>query len=70
MNEQREIIYNKRNEIIDNDDIHSSILEMFHNAIQSLCDAHLAPENKLTDHDKSEIIEYLNTNLIKTIFFL
>ncbi len=65
MNEQREIIYSKRNEIIDNEDIHSTVLEMFQNTIHALCEAHLAPENKLTENDKSEIIEYVNTNFLR-----
>ena len=66
MNEQRDIIYNRRNEIIDNEDIHTTIIEMFKNTIQNLCEAHLAPENKLTEDDRSEIIEYVNTNFLKT----
>ena len=65
MNEQREIIYSKRNEIIDNEDIHQTVLDMFHNTMHALCEAHLAPENKLTENDRSEIIEYVNTNFLK-----
>ncbi len=65
LNEQREIIYNKRNEIIDSDDIHDNILLNFKDAIAALCESHLAPEGYLTEFDKSEIAEYVNTNFLK-----
>jgi len=65
LNEQREIIYSRRNEIIDEADIHEKTLETFRNTIINLCDSHLAPEGYLTDFDKSEIVEYINTNYLK-----
>ena len=65
LNEQREIIYARRNEIIDTDNIHDSVLENFRGAIAALCESHLAPEGYLTEFDKSEIVEYVNTNFLK-----
>ena len=65
LNEQREIIYTKRNEIIDEEDIHGIVIENFKNAILSLCESHIEPEGHLTDFDKSEIVEYVNTNYLK-----
>ncbi len=65
LNEQREIIYAKRNAIIDSEDIHNNILEQIKDAIAYLCESHLAPENYLTENDRSEIIEYVNTNYLK-----
>ncbi len=65
LNEQREIIYNRRNEIIDMEDIHESVLENFRNAIATLCESHIEPEGYLTENDKSEIAEYVNTNYLR-----
>ena len=66
MNEQREIIYARRNEILDQESIHDRVIESFKNTIQVLVDSHIEPEGYLTDEDKSEIIEYVNTNFIKS----
>ncbi len=65
LNEQREIIYARRNEVLDMDSIHDRVLETFKNAIADLCEAHLAPENYLTESDKDEIVEYVNNNYLK-----
>ncbi len=65
LNEQRDIIYTKRNEIIDSDDIHEKVLNSFRSAIVSLCESHIAPEGYLTEEDKKEITEYVNTNFLK-----
>ena len=66
VNEQRRIIYEQRNEIIDNESIHDSIKETFRNTIEDLVTGHLAPEGYLTDKDFEEIEEYVNTNFLKT----
>ena len=65
LNEQREIIYNRRNEILDEESIHDRILESFKNTVEDLVNAHIEPEGYLTDHDLSEIAEYMNTNFLK-----
>ena len=65
MNEQREIIYNRRNEILDEENIHDRILESFRNTIINLVEDHIEPEGYITDEDKSEIVEYMNTNFMK-----
>ena len=66
MNEQREIIYSRRNEILDQENIGERVLATFDYNIANLVESHIEPEGYLTEDDKSEIIEYLNTNLIKT----
>ena len=66
MNEQREIIYSRRNEILDQEAIGERIAATFDYNIANLVESHIEPEGYLTEDDKSEIIEYLNTNLIKT----
>ena len=65
LNEQREIIYNKRNEIIDNESISPTVIDTFKETINVLCENHIAPEGHLTENDKSEIVEYVNTNFLK-----
>ena len=65
LNEQREIIYNKRNEIIDNESISQTVIDTFKETIDVLCENHIAPEGHLTENDKSEIVEYVNTNFLK-----
>jgi len=65
MNEQREIIYARRNEILDQESISERTEATFDSNIANLVDSHIEPEGYLTDDDKSEIVEYLNTNLLK-----
>lgn len=65
MNEQREIIYSRRNEILEQEDIDERTKETFNSAIKYLVDNHIEPEGYITDDDKSEIVEYINTNLVK-----
>lgn len=66
VNEQRRIIYEQRNNVIDNESIHDSIKETFRNTMEDLVTGHLAPEGMLTDKDLEEIVSYLNTNFLKT----
>ena len=65
INQQREYIYEKRNEILDSDSIHENILETFTNFITDLVESHIMPEGYLTDDDLSEILEFTNENLLK-----
>ena len=65
MNNQREIIYEKRNEILDSESIHEMILKMFKDYIVDMVNGHLIESNHLTDNDYSEIVEASNENLLK-----
>ena len=65
MNQQRDIIYARRNEILDEENIHDRVLETFKDAIVGLVDAHIEPEGYITEDDKSEIVEYVNSNYLK-----
>ncbi len=65
MNQQREIMYEKRNEILDSSSIHNMALDSIHNHITDLIKSHIAPEGYLTEKDKEEIVEALNENLLK-----
>ncbi len=66
LNEQREIIYARRNEILDEESIHDRVLETFKNVVDTLVENHIPPENYLTEDDKKDIIEYVNTNFLKS----
>ena len=66
MNNQREIIYKKRNEILDNESIHETVLELFRKHIENLVNSHLIETTKLSDEDYSEILEATNENLLKS----
>ena len=65
MNNQREIIYDKRNKILDNESIHEMVLSTFRHHIEDLVNSHLAPEGYLTEDDYKEIREFVNENLLK-----
>ena len=65
MNNQREIMYEKRNEILDNDSIHNTVLKTMKDHITDLVESHIFPEGHLTDKDIEEIVEYSNENLFK-----
>ncbi len=64
MNNQREIIYDKRNKILDNESIHEMVLSTFRHHIEDLVNSHIPPEGHLTDKDYSEIVEFANENLL------
>ena len=65
MNNQREIIYSKRNEILDQDSIHEQTLKLLENHVTELVNNHLIESNKLNDNDYDEILEASNENLLK-----
>ena len=65
MNNQREIIYARRNEILDNDSIHESVLNLFKEHITSMVNDHLIHNKTLEDNDYDEILESANENLLK-----
>ena len=65
INQQREYIYEKRNEILDSESIHEQVLENFNNFISNLVNSHITPEGYLTENDMSEILEFVNEHLVK-----
>ena len=65
MNNQREIMYSRRNEILDSESIHETVLDTIHNHISDLVNSHLFPEGRLTNDDVKDIVEFVNENLLK-----
>ena len=62
INEQREIIYEKRNIILDNESIHDSILETFKNYVGDVVFEHVL-DGKFDQEDVSEMIEYFKNEV-------
>ena len=65
MNNQREIIYGKRNQILDNESIHEMVLSTFRHHIEDIVKSHMPPEDMLTERDYADIREEVNENLLK-----
>ena len=65
MNNQREIMYARRNEILESESIHDTVLKTIHNHIEDLVNSHIYPEGRLTNNDVKEIVEFANENLIQ-----
>ena len=63
VNEQREIIYEKRNEILDSDSIHEVIINLFNDYITHLVESHL-DGNNLNGKSLNEILEFVNEKLL------
>ena len=69
MSEQRQIIYARRNEILDEESIHERIVENIKNSIDKLVEDHIEPEGYLTEEDLKEITEFVNTNYTRNANF-
>ena len=65
MNDQREIMYEKRNKILDSDSIHEMVLSTFRHHIEDLVNSHLVPTGDLSKEDYEEITDFINENLLK-----
>ena len=63
MNEHREIIYRKRNEILDQESIHENVLNSFKDYINNIVIKYLNSEEE-TRYEK--LTDYINKNLLKT----
>ena len=66
ISKQREIIYERRNEILDKDSIRDRILGTFKDYVNNEVMSHMPPENMLTENDLDNIIEHFNAHLLKT----
>ena len=65
VSEQRKIIYARRNEILDSEDINSITLETFNDYVDAFVDDHIAPEGFLTEKDLDDICTHFNNNILK-----
>ncbi len=65
ISKQREIVYERRNEILDKDSIRDRILGIFKDFVIDEVNAHFPPEDTLTHNDIVNMCEYFNANLLK-----
>ena len=65
MNNQRMIMYERRNEILDNDSIHDKVLTWIKEYITNMVLGHLIENKTLSDKDYEEILEASNENLLR-----
>ena len=65
ISKQREIIYDRRNEILDQESIKDRVLDTFKSFVESQVNMHLAPEGYLTENDINNIMEIFNNGLLK-----
>jgi len=65
INNQRDIIYKKRNDILDKESIHEEVQEIFKEYISNLVNGYIMPEGILTDKDIKEITETINENILR-----
>ncbi|MDD6272392.1 MAG: preprotein translocase subunit SecA, partial [bacterium] len=64
ISKQREIIYERRNEILDQESIKDRVLDTFKTFVEYQINSHLT-DGELTDNDINNIIEIFNANLLK-----
>ncbi len=65
MGKHREIMYSKRNEILDKDDIHEIVINVMKDHISGIVSRHMNEHGVILEDDCNEIIEYVNENLLK-----
>ena len=65
MGKHREIMYAKRNEILDNEDIHEVVLNTIKDHIEGMIRRHTNEHGVILEKDSCEIVEYVNENLLK-----
>ena len=66
ISKQREIVYERRNEILDKDSIRDRVLSIFKDFVIDTVNEHFPPEDTLTHNDIVNICEIFNSNLLKT----
>ena len=64
MGKQREIMYERRNEILEKESIHETIINLIKEHVSTLVNNHLLTESTLSEEDLKEISEYINENLL------
>ena len=68
MGKQREIMYARRNEILDKESIHDSIIRLIKEHVDEVVTNHTIYQKDLTEQDCDEICEYMNENLLSKSF--
>ncbi len=66
ISKQREIVYERRNEILDKESIRDRVLTIFKDYVVETVNDHFVPEDMLTHNDIVNICEIFNSNLLKS----
>ncbi len=66
MGKHREIMYARRNQILDNDNIHEMVLDTIKDHVSSVVRRHTNEHGLIVENDCNEIVEYVNENLLKS----
>ena len=64
MGKHREIMYARRNEILDNEDVHGYVINTMKELIELLVRRHTNEHGVILEADCNEIVEYVNENLL------
>ena len=64
MGKHREIMYARRNEILDNEDVHNYVINTMKELIELLVRRHTNEHGVILETDCNEIVEYANENLL------
>ena len=64
MGKHREIMYARRNEILDNENIHDIVIKTITSHIEIFVRRHVNEKGTISEHDCDEIVEYVNENLL------
>ena len=64
MGKHREIMYARRNEILDNEDVHNYVINTMKELIELLVRRHTNEHGVILETDCNEIVEYVNENLL------
>lgn len=64
MNQQREIIYRQRREVLESENIRQIVMDMIQPCIDRIVDAHCNEENIPEEWDYEEVINYVNRQLL------
>ncbi|MEG1900044.1 MAG: preprotein translocase subunit SecA [Bacilli bacterium] len=64
MNNHREIMYAKRNQVLDNESVREIVLGVFKNHIMDIVNAHLSVDGTISTDDLDKIVVMVNENLL------
>ena len=66
ISKQREIIYERRNEILDKDSITDRVMQTFKEYVENVVNSHKSEKGDLNSNDLDNIMEHFNSNLLKS----
>lgn len=64
MGKHREIMYSRRNEILDNNDVHEYVIKTITDHVDLVIRRHTNEHGVIAEKDCNEIVEYVNENLL------